>query len=94
MVDISSYRRHSNSGIFENSLFYNEYIIGKSLLPPKALPGTTKLVPIGDKGFGLQIYLLRPFPRLAVLYDERKHNFNKRLCRARHVVENVFGILT
>lgn len=97
MVDIGSYGRHSDSGIFENSLFYNEYIKGKSLLPPKALPGTTELVPhvlIGDEGFGLQTYLLRPFPRSAVLHDERKRTFNKRLCRARRVVENVFGILT
>lgn len=97
-VDIGSYGRHSNSGIFENSLFYNEYIKRKSLLPPKPLPGITELVPyvilIGDEGFGLQTYLLRPFPRSAVLHDEIKRKFNKRLCRARRVVENVFGILT
>lgn len=97
MVDIGSYGRHSDSGIFENSLFYNEYIKGKSLLPPKALPGTTELVPhvlIGDEGFGLQTYLMRPFPKTAVLHDARKRKFNKRLCRARRVVENAFGILT
>jgi hypothetical protein len=97
IVDIGRYGRHSDSGIFENSLFYNEYIKGKSLLPSKALTGTNELVPhvlIGNKDFGLQTYLLRLFPRLEVLRNERKRKFNKRLCRARHVVENVFGILT
>lgn len=97
MVDIDSYGRHSDSSIFENALLYNEYINEKFLLLLKALPGTTELVPhvlIGDEGFGLQTYFLRPFPRSAVLHDERKRTFNKRLCRAKRVVENVFGILT
>lgn len=100
IVDIGSngsYGRHSDSGIFENSSFYNKYLKDKILLPPKPLPGMNELVPhvlIGNEGFGLQTYLMRPFPRVTVLHDERKGKFNKRLCRARRVVENVFGILT
>jgi len=45
MMDIGSYWHHSNSGIFEDSLFYNEYIKGKTLLSLKPLPGMTELIP-------------------------------------------------
>ncbi|CAH2097861.1 unnamed protein product [Euphydryas editha] len=96
VVDIGSYGRHSDSGIFENSNFYKEYIQGKSQLPDKPLPGSNDPVPhvlIGDEGFALKPYLMRPFPRAAAVQDQRKTNFNKRLCRARRVVENAFGIL-
>ncbi|CAK1591755.1 unnamed protein product [Parnassius mnemosyne] len=96
VIDVGSYGRHSDSGIFENSIFYRQYIHGKSLLPDKPLPGTEEPVPhvlIGDEGFALKTYLMRPFPRALATQDERKTNFNKRLCRARRVVENTFGIL-
>ena len=48
---------------------------------------------IGDEGFALQTYLMRPFPRAAMANDARKKKFNKQLSRARRVVENAFGIL-
>ncbi|XP_069684976.1 uncharacterized protein [Periplaneta americana] len=97
VVDIGSYGRHSDSGIFENSKFYREFIAEKTLLPPKPLPGTNTSVPhvlIGDEGFGLHTFLMRPFPKSAILNDPRKKQFNQRLSRARRVVENAFGILT
>lgn len=96
VVDIGSYGRQSDNGIFENSKFYEEFLDGKTLLPPKPLPGTSDPVPhvlIGDEGFGLQTYLMRPFPKTTAAIDEKKTIFNKRLCRARRVVENAFGIL-
>ena len=40
VVDIGSYGRHSDSGIFKNSAFYREYIDGKTILPPIPLLGT------------------------------------------------------
>jgi hypothetical protein len=76
--------------------FYQEYIDGKTILPPKPLPGTIIPVPdvlIGDQGFALQTYLMRPFPRAAITNDASKKKFNKQLSRAQRVVENVFRIL-
>jgi hypothetical protein len=66
------------------------------LLPPKPLLGTNIPIPhvlIGDEGFALQTYLLRPFPRAAIANDARKKKFNKQLRRPRRAIENAFGIL-
>lgn len=84
------------SAIFENSVFYREYIVGKNILPPKPLPDTDTPVPhvlVGDEGFALQTYLMRPYPKLEVINNARKKQFNSHLSRARRVVENAFGIL-
>jgi hypothetical protein len=75
VVDIGSYGRYSDSGIFQNLAFYQEYIDGKIILPPKPLPGTNIPVPhvlIGDEGFALQTYLMHCFPRAAIANDARK----------------------
>lgn len=97
VVDIGSYGRHSDSSIFENSAFFREFLAdGKTILPPQPLPGTHNPIPhvlIGDEGFGLQTYLMRPFPKQQIISDVRKKIFNQRLSCARRVVENTFGIL-
>lgn len=96
VVDIGSYGRHSNSGIFENSAIYREYVNDKIILPPKPLPGTDVPVPhvfVGDEGFALQTYMMRPYPKAGMIYDVRKKKFNAQLSRARRVVVNAFGIL-
>lgn len=96
VVDIGSYGRHSDSGIFENSAFYREYVNDKIILPPKPLPGTDVPVPhvfVGDEGFALQTYMMKPYPKAGMIHDVRKKKFNARLSRARRVVENAFGIL-
>lgn len=96
VVDIGSYGRHSDSAIFENSSFYRDFVHNKTIIPPKPLPGTKIPVPhvfIGDEGFKLQTYLMRPFPRHSVADDLEKRTYNKRHCRARRIVENAFGIL-
>lgn len=91
IVDIGSYGRHS-----ENSSLYCEFIDNKTFLPPKSLPGTDTPVPhvfVGNEGFKLQTYLMRPFPRKAIVENLEKKIYNKRYCRARRVIENAFGIL-
>jgi hypothetical protein len=63
----------------------------------KALPGEIQPTPhvlVGDQAFGLKKYTTRPFPYEQSKDDLRKETFNTRLCRARRVVENAFGILT
>nr|CAI5822383.1 unnamed protein product [Callosobruchus analis] len=90
---------HTDSWASYNGLSSHGYIhnLNGLLLPPEPLPGTDDPVPhalIGDKGFGLKTYLMRPFLRATALQDEQKANFNHRLCRARRGVGNAFGILT
>ena len=45
---------------------------------------------IGEEGFALQTYLMRPFPRAAIANDARKKKFNEQLSRIWHIVKNVF----
>lgn len=97
VIDVGAYGRQSDSGIFERSSFYRRFIHGKNILPPKPLPGTDIPIPrvlLGDEGFGLHTYLMRPFPKTTIVKDTKKKKFNERLSRARRVVENAFGILT
>jgi hypothetical protein len=89
--DIGSYGRHSDSAIYENSLFSREFVDNKTILPPKPLPGTDTPVPhvfVGDEGFKLQTHLMCPFPRKTIVENLEKKNYNKRHWRARRVVEN------
>ncbi|XP_028138355.1 uncharacterized protein LOC114332779 [Diabrotica virgifera virgifera] len=61
---------------------------------PTELPGTEDKVPyvfIGDEAFPLMENLLTPYSQKNPTYEEKV--FNYRLCRARRVVENVFGVL-
>jgi hypothetical protein len=63
----------------------------------KSLPDQVEdspMVLIGDEAFALKPYLLKPFPRRQSRNNIRLDNYNYRLCRARRVVENAFGILT
>lgn len=67
-----------------------------NVLEPKTLPEQNEPSPhviIGDAAFALKPYLLRPFPYKQSKTDILKENYNVRLCRARRVVENAFGIL-
>ena len=46
---------------------------------------------LADDAFPLRRWLLKPYPQRNLLHDQRIYNY--RLCRARRIVENSFGIL-
>lgn len=96
-VDIGGYGKNSDGGIFEASSFGQRFSNGSLNIPPnRPLPGQNEETPcviIGDEAFALTHFLMRPFPYRLARHDIRKEIYNKRLCRARRVVENAFGIL-
>jgi len=51
----------------------------------------TDHVILGDSAFPLRKYLMKPYPQKHMTHKESV--FNYRLSRARHIVENAFGIL-
>ena len=96
-VDVGSYGRNSDGGIFANSSLGKALQQGEMVLPNyKVLPGAQDEEPmpyviVGDEAFPLKTWLMRPFPGRN--NTEEKRVFNYRLSRARRIVENAFGIL-
>lgn len=96
-IDIGSYGRNSDGGIFAHSSLGRALSAEQLKLPPDSpLPGAEQLGPapfvmVGDEAFPLQTHLLRPFPGRHCPPDQKA--FNYRLSRARRIVENAFGIL-
>nr|CAI5843168.1 unnamed protein product [Callosobruchus analis] len=75
--------RVSDGGIWNNTGIY-----------PTTLLNTSDQFPyvfIGDEAFPLMENLMKPYQQKGISHEEKI--FNYRLCRARRVVENVFGIL-
>ncbi|XP_056633555.1 uncharacterized protein LOC130443108 [Diorhabda sublineata] len=81
-VDIGSYGRNADGGVFQNSSLY-PLLENDSLLPQGA-------VLVGDDAFPLKPYLLKPYSSTPTIAEKI---FNYRLSRARRIVENGFGIL-
>lgn len=94
-VDIGAYGSQSDGGIFADSAFGKKLLRGQLNLPnPKQLPDSNLIFNyyfVGDAAFPLKSFLMRPYP--GRFLDVKKENFNKRLSRARRVIENAFGIL-
>lgn len=95
VVDIGSVGRFSDSGILHDSEFGKKLRSGNLHLPKEEplIPGGISLpyVFIGDEAFPLMEHLLRPYPKDGLTRSRKI--FNYRLCRARRVVENAFGIM-
>lgn len=95
-IDVGGYGKNSDGGLFEESAMGQRFRTRTFHVPEdRPLPGQANLTPcvlIGDEGFPLTEFLIRPFPHRQSRSEERKEIFNKRLCRARRVVENAFGI--
>lgn len=97
-VDIGAYGKNSDGGILSHSNMGKALEKNKINIPSDhELPMTNEKLPyviIGDEAFPLKNYLLRPYPSRQIYKDEQKKVFNKRLSRARKVVEDAFGQIT
>lgn len=96
-VDVGGYGKNSDGGIFGESAMGKKFSTNQLNFPQdKPLPGQTLSSPyclIGDEAFALKPNLMKPFSQRKANEDRRKRRYNYRLCRARGVVENTFGIL-
>lgn len=99
-IDVGAYGRQSDSGILTNSSLY-EKLQNSDIMPDdKPLPYSDNRpapsialphVILGDQGYPLKTYLLKPYTRQSATEDELY--FNYRLSSVRRVVECAFGIL-
>lgn len=98
VIDVGSMGRFSDGGILSDSLFGRKLYKNELDLPiDRPLDDNGPSVPyvfIGDQAFALRKNLLRPYPTPTTIENRAKRHFNYRLCRARNVVENAFGILS
>ncbi|XP_026316525.1 uncharacterized protein LOC113235958 isoform X2 [Hyposmocoma kahamanoa] len=89
--------RISDGGVFHNSMLYKKLQDESLNLPqPSTLPGRQMLMPyyfIGDEAFPLMQNMMKVYSGMHPK-GSTKRLFNYRLCRARRVVENVFGLLS
>nr|CAI5839394.1 unnamed protein product [Callosobruchus analis] len=87
--------RVSDGGIWNNTGICKCLKANKLNIPnPTTLLNTSDQFPyvfIGDEAFPLMENLMKPYQQKGISHEEKI--FNYRLCRARRVVENVFGIL-
>ncbi|KAJ8935813.1 hypothetical protein NQ318_023367 [Aromia moschata] len=92
-VDIGGYGKNSDGGIFENSHMGQRFEAGLMNIPEdKPLPGQIMFLLVA-KHLHLNLILCVP----SLIGNQKlilvKENYNMRLCKARRVVENAFGIL-
>ncbi|XP_018358447.1 PREDICTED: uncharacterized protein LOC108758142 [Trachymyrmex cornetzi] len=95
-VDIGNYGSLNDAGIWSNTTIKQAFE-SNTLSVPAAypVPNTNYPLPfslVGDEGFPLKTYLMRPYAKRNLQNNEQKI-FNYRLSRARRIVENAFGIL-
>lgn len=97
-VNVGAFGKDSDGGILSKSKMGKAILNNKFNIPvSKNFPGTNvsaACVILGDEAFPLKNNLLRPYPSQQSNTDPRKRHYNYRLCRARRVVENAFGILS
>ncbi|KAM4027492.1 uncharacterized protein ACNLHF_023212 [Anomaloglossus baeobatrachus] len=92
-VDVGINRRVSDGGVFKHTTFGQRLLKSKLNLPQSQSNfDQLNFVFLVDEAFPLQKNLLRPYPQSAL--NPARRIFNYRLCRARRVVENAFGIMS
>lgn len=95
-VDVGAYGKEGDSSIFSNSPMGNQVYSGNLFPNDEFLPNSNRKLPyivVGDEAFRLHRHLMKPYSKLSARGDKRKTIYNYRLCRARRVTENSFGLL-
>jgi len=100
-VDIGAYGRHCDARIFQDTAFYQAMMSGELERPdPRPLPGTNEPLycfVLADSAFQHHVWLqkgyaLSKMKRLDTQTIARLI-VNYRICRARRIIEDAFGIL-
>ena len=98
-IDVGSYGRNSDGGIFKRSSIRRALDDGRlNLPPPETITGSEEMGPfpyvfVADAAFPLKENLLRPHPVGRRQCTREQLIFNYRLSRARRIIENGFGLL-
>lgn len=96
-VDVGSYGREGDAGIFSKSKIKKQIASNSFNLPPaKVLPGTNLEQPhvlLGDEAFSLTTNMMKPYSQAQAKHDKSKSIYNYRHSRARRTSENAFGIM-
>ena len=97
MFDLGQYGSNNDSGVLLSSEMGKKLVQEKLNIPnPTTLDGCAfdplPYFLVGDEIFPLKTYLMCPYAGSAAL-DEKKSVYNYRHSRARHVIENAFGVL-
>lgn len=94
-IEVGSYGKSSDAGIFKNSALFRKLTEGSlSVPPPRSFPNSNEPYPyviIGDEAFPLAENLLTPYGGKHL--TDAKKIFNYKLSRARRYIECTFGIL-
>ena len=94
-IDVGTNGRVSDGGIFAKSNIYKALTNNCLNMPLAAdLPNTECSLPfkiIADNAFPLSGRIVKPYPQRGLTKERRV--FNYRICRARRIVENAFGVL-
>lgn len=97
-IDVGSYGREGDAGIFSKTAFGKQIKDGTFGVPPPAkLPNSNTEVPhviVGDEAFPLLPNLMKSYPRNQSAADESKLVYNYRHSRGRRTTENTFGIMS
>lgn len=92
-IEVGNYGHNSDGGTFKNSSFCKALQLKVLPVPePSKLPNSSSVLPyffISDGAYSLSENIIKPYPQKKMTAMER--NFNRRLSRARVVVENAFG---
>nr|CAI5833270.1 unnamed protein product [Callosobruchus analis] len=88
MFDVGTNGLVSDGGVINNTCFYKALVEGQLKIPAVNERNNLPYVFIG--AFALRKDFLKPYNEREL--NPERSNYNKRLSRARRIIENVFGI--